>query len=95
MTAASMPVEGAADVVEAPYPSPLQGWWTVTILTALSAISFMDRSIFTLLIVPIGKSLQINDFQIALLSGFSFALFYAIFGLLFGWAVDRFDRRRL
>jgi MFS family permease len=92
---AAVVLDEAQESVAAGYPPPLQGWWTVAVLTALSTVSLMDRSIFTLLIVPISKSLQINDFQVALLSGFSFALFYAVFGILFGWAVDRFERRRI
>jgi MFS family permease len=78
-----------------PYPPPLQGWWTVAVLTLLYAVSLMDRQVFTLLIVPISRSLRINDFQISILSGFAFAAFYAVFGLAFGWAADRWRRRGL
>lgn len=68
-------------------------WWTVGVLTLLHSVSMLDRQVFNLLVDPIGKSLQINDFQLSLLSGFAFAVFYATFGIVFGWATDRLDRR--
>jgi MFS family permease len=77
----------------AAYPTALQGWWTVGVLTALYAVSMMDRQVFNLLVVPIGQSLAINDFELALLSGFAFAAFYALFGVVFGWTADRYPRR--
>jgi MFS family permease len=50
-------------------------------------LSFVDRQIIALLIVPIQADLQITDTQFSLLIGFAFALFYAIMGLpLARWA---------
>jgi MFS family permease len=50
-------------------------------------LSFVDRQIIALLIVPIQADLQISDTQFSLLIGFAFALFYAIMGLpLARWA---------
>ena len=61
----------------------------------LYAVSYTDRDVFSLLLDTIGRSLNINDFQISLLSGFAFSAFYASFGMLFGWATDRSRRRGL
>jgi MFS family permease len=81
------------DLAEETYPSSTRRWFTVGVLTGLYAVSLVDRQVFALLIEPIRKSLNVNDFQIALLHGMAFAMFYAVFGMLFGWAADRFPRR--
>ena len=44
-------------------------------------LSFVDRQIIALLIEPIQADLEISDTQFSLLTGFAFALFYAIMGL--------------
>ena len=44
-------------------------WLTLGILTALYAVSLLDRQIFALLVEPIRKTLQISDFQVAALQG--------------------------
>src|SRR3546814_9557267 len=44
---------------------------------------------------PIKQSLQISDFQVSLLQGTAFGLFYATCGLFTGWLLDRFSRRRV
>jgi MFS family permease len=90
---ATAPAEAEAGATA--YPSTFRGWWTVGVLTGLYAVSMLDRQVFNLLVDPIGKSLQVNDFELSLLSGFAFAAFYATFGILFGWGADRFDRRGL
>jgi len=78
-----------------PYPSQKKGWYIIAVLTLLHSVSMLDRQVFNLLVDPIGKSLDINDFQISLLAGFAFAACYSTFGVLTGWATDRFDRRAI
>jgi MFS family permease len=75
------------------YPSPWRGWWSVAVLTVLYALSLLDRQIIALLVPHIRADLHISDFEVGLLQGVVFALFYVVFGLGFGWAVDRFSRR--
>ncbi|HEY3697117.1 MFS transporter [Phenylobacterium sp.] len=82
-----------ADVSEAGYPSPRRAWWSVFVLTALYSLSLLDRHIIALLVHDIRADLHISDFQMGLLQGVGFALFYVTFGLLFGWVIDRFSRR--
>ncbi len=77
---------------EAPVPGRA-AWWAISVLTLLYAVSLLDRQILSLLIKPIRADLHISDFQISILQGFAFALFYSIFGLPFGAAADRWSRR--
>jgi MFS family permease len=79
--------------VEISDASPQRRWWTLAILTGLYSLSFLDRQVMSLLVNAIRADLRITDFQIGLLQGPAFALFYVSFGLLFGWIVDRLSRR--
>jgi MFS family permease len=86
--------EGRAPATAAEQPGAAQ-WWMITVLTLLSVLSAVDRQIFALMMEPIRHSLNLSSFQVGLLHGVAFALFFAVFGLAFGWATDRFDRRHV
>ena len=74
------------------YPSAGRAWYMVCLLTIAYVVSFVDRSILGLLIDPIKADLGLSDFQIGLLLGPAFAIFYATMGLPLGYLADR--RRR-
>jgi MFS family permease len=80
---------------EAPYPRPAYAWYVVIVLTFVYIFSFIDRQILNLLVGPIRRDLQISDTEMSLLTGFSFALFYAFFGLPLGRIADSGNRRGL
>ena len=67
-------------------------WYVVIVLIVAYTFSFIDRQILTLLVGPIRETLQISDFQLSLLHGFAFALFYSVMGIPIGRMVD--SRRR-
>ncbi|MFT3976431.1 MAG: MFS transporter [Sphingomonas bacterium] len=66
---------------------------TLAIFALLFALSYLDRRILTLLIDPIKASLHATDFQMGLLQGFAFVLFFVACAIPIGWAVDRYSRR--
>lgn len=68
-------------------------WFVVAVLLVCYIFSFMDRQILTLMVEPIKKDLNINDTKMSLLMGFSFAFFYAIFGLPIGRMADSMSRK--
>jgi MFS family permease len=70
-------------------------WYVVIILTALYMLSFVDRTILSLLVGSIKRDLGISDTRIGLLQGLSFALFYTIMGLPLGRLADTRSRRNL
>lgn len=80
---------------EADWPSPARSWFAVTVLTLGYTVSFVDRTILSLLIDPIKADLGLSDTQIALLQGLAFGLFYTVMGMPLGWLVDRTSRRRV
>lgn len=75
------------------YPAPATAWATVIILSLFYLLSLLDRLVISFLVGPIRRDLGISDFEISLLQGFGFGVFYAIFGLPVGWLVDRMSRR--
>ena len=70
-------------------------WVVVALLIALYTSSFIDRSIFGLLVKPIRADLNINDTQYSLLAGFAFAVMYTFAAIPLGWIVDNGSRRML
>jgi MFS family permease len=77
------------------YPKPAYAWYVLVILTLAYMSSFIDRMILNLLVDPIRRDMQITDTQMSLLMGFSFALFYTLFGLPLGRMADTTSRRRI
>ncbi|MGD0131811.1 MAG: MFS transporter [Bryobacteraceae bacterium] len=75
--------------------SLVYAWYVVIVLTALYMLSFVDRTILSLLVGSIKRDLGISDTRIGLLQGLSFALFYTIMGLPLGRLADTRSRRNL
>lgn len=75
--------------------SPLRAWLAISILLVIYIFSFVDRQILTLLVKPIQNDLEIGDFQMGLLLGPAFGLFYVICGIFMGQLVDRLPRRAM
>jgi len=77
------------------YPTSARAWCTVSILLVAYVLSFIDRQILNLLVGPIRADLGINDTQMSLLMGLSFAIFYTIAGIPLGRIADSKSRRGL
>lgn len=88
---------GAAEQAEAeaPYPNPTYAWYVVGLLLVAYTVSFIDRQILALLVGPIKRDLGLSDTAFSLLTGFAFALFYTLFGLVIARIVDSRSRRGL
>src|SRR6266404_982177 len=78
---------------KAAYPRPTVAWLTVTILFILYIRSLADRYLMALLVEPIKASIGLTDFQISLLQGPAFAVFYCLCAIPVGLALDRYSRR--
>ncbi len=57
--------------------------------------NFADRQVVSVLVEPIKAELGISDGQVGLLTGLSFALFYATLGVPIAALSDRFSRKRI
>ncbi len=74
-------------------PSSVYSWYVVCMLTLLYIISFLDRTVISMVIDPLKEDLQVTDTQVSLLSGLAFALFYSVVGIPMGRLADRRSRR--
>src|SRR5713226_8372341 len=92
----TQPAATSASTANAPaQPGLGYAWYVVLVLTAIYMLSFVDRSILSLLVPQIEHDLNIKDTQIGLLGGPAFALFYTFMGLPLGRMVDSVNRRTL
>ncbi|WP_085940057.1 MFS transporter [Azospirillum sp. B4] len=87
------PVPAAAG--QADYPRGRTAWWTVTVLFLAAIVSIIDRGIINIVVDPVRHDLGLVDFQIGLLQGLAFGLFYATVGIPLGLVADRVSRRLL
>lgn len=77
------------------YPSRPYAWTVVGILVATAILSYTDRQVLSLVVDPIRGDLGIDDTQVSLLLGTSFAVIYGVAGVPLGWLADRVSRRNL
>lgn len=69
--------------------------YVLVMLTALYALSFIDRQLIAILQESIKADLGINDTQLGFLSGFAFAVFYVLAGIPVARIADQSNRRNL
>ena len=67
----------------------------LVVLTVVGTVNFVDRQLLSVLAEPIRNELHLSDTQLGLLTGLSFALFYAIMGVPAAMLADRTHRVRL
>lgn len=75
--------------------APARPYYTLAVLTALSALAFMDRQILAVLIQPVKAEFGLSDLQIGLVTGLGFALTFGVLGVPFGRLADHHERRGL
>jgi MFS family permease len=77
------------------WPKPPLAWYMVIVLMMAYTFSYLDRRILSLLVQPIRRDMHITDFQMSLLMGIAFALFYSIMGIPISRWVDSRSRRKI
>lgn len=70
-------------------------WFITIVLMFCYTFSMLDREIISLLVEPIKETFNITDFEMGLLMGPAFSLFYTVMGIPLGWAADRYNRKNL
>jgi MFS family permease len=74
-------------------PGLTRAWWAVIVLFIAYTVSFVDRTILSLLVEPLRRDLHISDTQISLLQGLAFAIFYTTMGIPIAIWADRGSRK--
>jgi predicted MFS family arabinose efflux permease len=67
-------------------------YYVLALLVLGNAVSFIDRTILSILLEPIKLDLRLTDTQLGLLGGLAFALFYATLGIPIASLADRWRR---
>jgi MFS family permease len=80
---------------EFPGSSRRYAWYVAGLLTITQIVSYIDRFLPSLLIQPIKDDLGLTDFQVGLLLGPAFGIFYVFVGIPIGWLADRRSRRAI
>lgn len=69
--------------------------YALMLLTVVAVFSYIDRGILYLALEPIKAEFQLSDGQLGLMSGFSFAVFYAFAGIPIAHWADRGNRNHV
>ncbi|HQX77505.1 MAG TPA: MFS transporter [Steroidobacteraceae bacterium] len=64
-------------------------------LMCAQIFSYIDRFLPSLMLAPIKADLGLTDFELGLMLGPAFGLFYVFIGVPIGWLADRYSRRAL
>ena len=71
-----------------------RAWFLLILLTAILAISLLDRQIVGILAGDIRRDLHLNDSEFGLIYGTFFGIFYALFSIPLGRLADGWSRTR-
>jgi MFS family permease len=80
---------------EAGRPSPWVCHYTLSLLTIVYALNYLDRNVFSIVLQSIKQELLLSDTALGLLGGLVFAAFYATLGIPIAWLADRYSRRNI
>ena len=69
--------------------------YLLALLTVVATLNFLDRFVLSLLLEPIKQDLKLSDTQLGFLTGFAFALFYAVAGIPIARWADRGNRNTI
>lgn len=69
--------------------------YLLAVLTIVAVFNYLDRFVLSLLLEPIKQDLQLSDSQLGLLTGFAFALFYAVAGVPIARWADKGNRNTI
>ncbi len=72
--------------------SPAKFRVAMLILLSVYVLNFLDRQVINILIEPIKQDLGLADWQLGMLTGFAFAIFYALAGIPIARYAERGDR---
>ncbi len=73
----------------------MYAWYALGLLTIVSLLNYLDRSLIYILFVPIKKEMSFTDFELALLGTTSFVIFFTVLGVPFGRLADRSSRKNM
>jgi MFS family permease len=88
-------VENRDKTVIVPKPVPGYSWYALGLLTLVTLINYLDRTLIYILFTPIKKEINLSDLQLALLGTTSFVIFFTLLMIPFGRLADRVVRKNM
>ena len=86
-------VDATAPAAEEPTPfNARYRAFALSILLGAYILSFLDRQVVSILAEPIKQDLGLADWQLGMLTGLAFALFYTTLGIPLARLAERFSR---
>lgn len=76
-------------------PWPWAATWPLLLLTLVSIVNYLDRSLLGLALPQIKQEFGASDTLLGLVSGLAFILFYSVIGVPVAWLADRINRRNI
>lgn len=77
------------------YPPAWRANIALALLVVAYIVSYLDRNIIALMVDPIKRALEMSDFEISIVQGLAFAVFFSIAGVPIGYLADRMRRTTL
>ncbi|MFK8020794.1 MAG: spinster family MFS transporter [Pseudomonadales bacterium] len=77
------------------YPSSGRANFALAVLLLAYIFSFIDRQVLSLLVEPMKQDLNIGDFEVSLLQGMAFAVFYTFMGIPIAKLADTRNRKTI
>ena len=70
-------------------------WLVLGVLCFVYVFNFLDRQLMSILIESIKRDTGFTDSQMGMMTGFYFALFYTVFGVIVGSIADKTSRKNI
>lgn len=80
---------------QTPYLNPAYRWYVLGLLTLVYTFNFIDRQVLVIVQEQIRVELDLMDWQLGMLSGFVFAVFYSVLGVPIAHLSERLGRKRV
>lgn len=77
------------------YRRPAYRWYVLGLLTVVYTFNFIDRQVLVILQELIREDLGLMDWQLGMLSGFVFAVFYSVLGVPIAHVAESVGRKRV
>ena len=87
--------DDSANSGPSPYRKPAYRWYVLGLLTVVYTFNFIDRQVLVILQELIRDDLGLMDWQLGMLSGFVFAVFYSVLGVPIAHAAELYGRKRV
>ncbi|MDB5457446.1 MAG: transporter, partial [Caulobacter sp.] len=86
-------VDGGPAQESATQKASIYAWYVVALLSLAHLVSFLDRFVMALVLVPLRTQMHLSDTQLGMLQGLGFVILYCLAGIPLGRLADIANRR--